>query len=213
MNHGSATVLECLPVVFWLAVIICACVLLSSRLLGRKISLRLVVRTVLRLALVEPLQKSYQGLRWLTVRLFSADPNYRFQQLYLERYPVTPLELYATIETVFAERQIIGVEVSRVTRLEWHLLSARRIYLLIRFRDAICYISSIPLGTGLSVTWRYATWPGRCLCVLFQLPGIGVITERLISPPTFYRMDIYVAFEQAIRSCVWRLLICLRRVM
>jgi len=122
--------------------------------------------------------------------------------MYLERYPVTPLELYAMIADVFTTRQIIGVQIKRVARLEWHLLSTRRIYLLIQFRGSVCFISSIPMGTGIFITWRYSAMPSKLLLIFFEVPIFGVLAERLLAPPTFYRTDVYLAFEESVRECV-----------
>ncbi len=99
-----------------------------------------------------------------------------------------------------AHRQIIGTEISRVAGLEWHLLSARRIYLLIRFRDVVCFIGALPMGTSFLISWRYATMPAKVFLILFQVPVIGAGVERFLQPPTFYRTDVYYAFEQAVRS-------------
>ncbi|MBK7394402.1 MAG: hypothetical protein IPI64_14090 [Chloracidobacterium sp.] len=44
--------------------------------------------------------------------------------------------------------------------------------------------------------------PSRLSMILFEIPYCGFIIERMISPPTFYRTDIYDALEQAIRGCV-----------
>jgi hypothetical protein len=120
----------------------------------------------------------------------------------LDQSRLTPLEFYAFVAAAFERRQIVGVEISRVTRLEWNLLSGRRIYLLIRFRDAVCFLSGLRVGAGLFVSWRCSPLPSRTLMVLFQIPFIGVAAEWLFKTPTFYREDAYVAFEQAVRVCV-----------
>jgi len=57
----------------------------------------------------------------------------------------------------------------------------------------------LPLGTSFLVSWRYAT-TGKVFLILFQIPMLGAIIERLFAPPTFYRTDIYYAFEQIVRS-------------
>lgn len=44
--------------------------------------------------------------------------------------------------------------------------------------------------------------PDRLLLILFQVPFAGALAERLFRRPTFYRTDVYHAFEQAIRSIV-----------
>lgn len=202
MNDLSTTILGCLPLVLLIVMMSYSLSWLSRNLLPGNPLLRRLIRAVLRLVLIEPFRKSCRAIRWLGSTIFNTSPNYRTHQLYFDRYPVAPLELYALIEDVFATRQMVGVHLSRVSRLEWHLLSLRRIYLLIRFRDAVCFISGVPVGTGLLVSWRYTAMPGRVLMVLFQIPFVGVLAERIISPPTFYRTDLYFAFEQAIRECV-----------
>lgn len=155
-----------------------------------------------RLLVIAPFKQSYRAIRWLTIKIFTTSPNYRTNQIHLENYPLTPLAFYDAIEEAFARRQIIGIEISRIARREWHLLSSRRIYLLIRFRDAVCFIGAVPLGTSFLVSWRYTAQPSKFLLILFQAPLIGAVAEHLLKPATFYRADFYHAFEQSIRSTV-----------
>jgi hypothetical protein len=201
VNDLSTTILGCLPLVLLIVMMAYGLSRLGN-LLPKNPLLRRSIRTASRLVFIEPFRKTYRAARWLFLTALDANQNYRTHQLYFDNYPVTPLELYALIEEVFAARQIVGVQTSRVTRLEWHLLSPRRVYLLIRFRDAVCFISGVPVGTGLLVSWRYSALPGRILTVLFQIPFVRVMAERIISPPTFYRTDLYFGLEQAIRETV-----------
>ena len=202
MNDGSSTILVCLSLVFWLVLIAFGLSWISRHLLPHNPFIRRIVRTVLRLVFVTPFRSVYRIGQWLVYAIRDTRPDYRRHQLFFERYPVSPLELYSVIEDVFVRRQIIGIQISRVSRLEWHLLSTRRTYLLVKFRDAVCFISAVPVGTGLLVTWRYATMPSRLSMILFEIPYFGFVIERMISPPTFYRTDIYDALEQAIRGYV-----------
>jgi len=160
------------------------------------------LKTIFRLVMIEPFKQSYGAVRWLAVKAVTTPPDYRTNQIHLENYPLTPLEFFGAVEEVLAERQIIGVEISRIARREWHLLSARRIYLLISFRDAVCFVSAVPLGTSFLVSWRYTAQPGKLFLILFQVPFIGVVAEHLLKPATFYRTDVYHAFEQVIRRVV-----------
>lgn len=201
MDDLATTILGCLPLVL-LVVMMAYGLTRLGKLLPKNPLLRRSIRTFSRLVFIEPFRKTYQAVRWLCLTFRNANPNYRTHQLYFDRYHVTPLELYQLIEEVFMARQIVGVHLSRVTRLEWHLLSPRRIYLLIRFRDAVCFIGGVPLGTGLLVSWRYTAAPGRVWMVLFQIPFLGSLAERTFSAPTFYRTDLYLALEQAIRETV-----------
>ena len=202
MNDSSSTILACLSLVFWLVLIAFGLSWISRHLLPHNPFVRRMVRAVLRLVFVTPFRSVYRIGQWLVYAIRDTEPDYRRHQLFFERYPVSPLELYGVVEGVFVRRQIIGIQLSRVSRLEWHLLSARRTYLLVKFRDAVCFIGAVPVGNGLHVTWRYAATPSRLSMILFEIPYFGFIVERLISPPTFYRTDVYDALEQAIRGCV-----------
>jgi hypothetical protein len=202
MDNGSATLLSCLSLVLWLVIIAFRLTWISKHLMPRNPLLRRAIRAALRLMFVSPFRAMSQTGRWLVNAVHNTRPDYRRHQLFFERYPVSPLELYQAIDDVFTRRPIIGIEISLVSRLEWHLLSTRRTYMLLRFRDAVCFISAVPVGTGLLVSWRYAAMPSRFSMILFEIPYFGFIIERMISPPTFYRTDIYDALEQAIRGRV-----------
>ena len=202
MGDPSVFFLALFQIAFWLVLLYLAWTWVADRLFAGHPWVRRIVRRTARLILVDPFRLSYRAVRWLVVSFVEAAPDYRLHSVYLEDFPVTPLQFYAIIEEAFAARQIIGAEVLRVARLEWHLLSARRIYLLIRFRDAVCFISGSPLGTGFLVSWRYTAMPGRLLLVLFRVPFAGVLAEKLLRPPTFYRADVYRGFEEAVRATV-----------
>jgi hypothetical protein len=139
------------------------------------------------------------SIRFVLTRIFHP-PDYRVHQVFLDNYPLSTLEFYQTVEEIFANRQVVGAGISRMTRYEWNLLSTRRIYLQIRYREAKCVIGGLSLGTGFQLTWRYGIIPNKFFTVLFDIPFLGQIAERLFSPPTFYRNDVYLAFEQLMRA-------------
>lgn len=202
MNDLSELIFILLQPVLWLTIIFLFFSWFISFFFPKAKWHKKILWMSLRLVFIAPFKKIYQAGRWLTVKIFTTQPDYRVQQIYLEDYPVTPLAFYDALEEVFQQRQIIGMEISRITRLEWHLLSARRVYLLIGFREAVCFIGALPLGTSFLVSWRFSAQPGKALLILFQVPGIGAIIEQLLAPLTFYRTDIYYAFEQVIRSTI-----------
>ena len=200
MSELSAIIFAFLQLVLWTVIILLAFSWFISLLFPKAKWHKKLVPKAMRFILLAPFKKLYEAGKWLTVKVFTTRPEYRLQQIYLENYPVAPLTFYEAVEEAMAQRQIIGAEISRISRLEWHLLSARRIYLLIRFRNAACFIGAVPLGTSFLVSWRYTAMPSKVLLILFQIPVLGVGVERLFAPPTFYRTDIYYAFEQIIRS-------------
>jgi hypothetical protein len=151
--------------------------------------------------LVKPLRAVFDSTKFVGERLFRPS-DYRLHQVFLDNYPLSTLEFYQAVEEVFTNRQVVGAEISRVTKYEWNLLSSRRIYLQIRYREAKCVIGGLALGTGFQLTWRYGVIPNTFWTILFDVPFMGQIAERLFSPPTFYRNDIYLAFEQLVRATI-----------
>lgn len=202
MNELSATLFVFLQLVLWVVIWILFLSWLINWFFPKNKWLKQGLKKAVRLTLLAPPKKLYQVSKWLIVKVFTTRPDYRTNQIYLENYPLTPLAFYGAIEEVLRQRQIIGIEISRIARREWHLLSAQRIYLLVRFREAVCFISAVPLGTSFLVSWRYTAQPGKFLMILFQIPFVGVVAEKLLKPATFYRADVYHAFEQVIRSSV-----------
>lgn len=200
MSELSAVIFAFLQLVLWTVIILLAFSWFISLLFPKAKWHKKILPKVMRFIFIEPFKKLYRAGTWLIVRIFTTRPDYRLQQIYLENYPVAPLTFYEAVEAVVAQRQIIGIGISRITRLEWHLLSARRIYLLIRFRSAVCIVGALPMGTSFLVSWRYTAMPSKLFLILFQIPFVGVVAEKLLAPPTFYRTDIYYAFEQIIRS-------------
>lgn len=202
MNKLSAAIFVFLQLVLWVAIWILFFSWTINRFFPNTKWLKRGFKRIARFALIEPFKWFYGAIRWLANKTFTVRPDYRTNQIHLENYPLTPLAFYDAVVAVFRQRQIIGIEISRIARREWHLLSSRRIYLLIRFRDALCFIGATPLGTSFLVSWRYTAQPGKVLLILFQVPFVGVVAEKLLKPATFYRADIYYAFEQVVRSTV-----------
>lgn len=191
-----------IQLIFWLLFFIGGTLWLFQRLFPKIKTPARILRKIISLIFFAPLKTLYEAIKWLIIKIFTTQPQYRLRETYLENYPVTPLQFYQAIEDAFRRRQIAGAQILRVTRREWHLLSGRRIYVLIRFRKAACFIGAVPLGTGVLISWRYAEMPYKFWLILFQMPFLGVIAERLLMPPTFYRADIHRAFEQAVRTIV-----------
>jgi hypothetical protein len=160
-----------------------------------------ILKSLYRWLISKPLMAIFESSKFILERVFRA-PDYRIRQIFLDNYPVSTLEFYQMVEDVFMQRQVVGAEISRITRYEWHLLSTRRIYLQIRYREARCVIGGLSLGTGFQLTWRYGVIPGKFFVLLFDIPFIGQAAERLLAPPTFYRNDVYLAFEQLVRATV-----------
>jgi len=164
---------------------------------GRSITAR-----IYRTALLSPAKIIVRNTKRLAETISTSELRFHDQNLYLENCDATPLEFLATIEEVFHQRTIIGAELRYVARREWSLLSRRRIYLVIAFRGAACFVGAARFGTALMVNSRYTASSSRTLLILYHTPVLGGLVRRVIEPTTFYRTDILHAFEQCVRSVV-----------
>lgn len=144
MTDISAVLLVFLQLAFWPVTLYFVLTLLTNRPASNYPIMRRILHWSVQLVLL-PIKQSYRIAHWLIDTVASTTPDYKLRQIYLEDYTPTPLQFYGAIDEAFAQRQIIGATMSRVARLEWHLLSTRRVYLLIRFRDAVCFLSAVPL--------------------------------------------------------------------
>jgi hypothetical protein len=178
-------------------------VTVAAKLIFPKYNLsKRIWRSVYRYALRAPGARIFNGFKWLTIKLIDTRPEFRIHQTYLENYPVAPLQFFDAIVEILHQQQIIGINIYPVVRREWGLLSPRRLYLVIRYRGAACFIGAARFGTALEVSWRYTATPSKLLLILFQLPWVGRVAGWLMQPPTSYRADMLQAFEQAVRSTV-----------
>jgi hypothetical protein len=163
---------------------------------GKRLSLRIIKRIISSL-----FKRLFESVKFVADHLLTK-PDFRFNQVFLDNYPLSTLEFYEIIEEVFTNRQVVGAEISRITRSEWSFLSTRRIYVQIRYHQANCIIGGLSIGTGFQITWRYGVLPHKFLVLLFDIPIIGKVSEKIFAPPTFYRNDIHLAFEQLIRAVI-----------
>lgn len=151
-------------------------------------------------ALLKSISIPFQCAKWILKKAFTTTPEFNRHHTVFEDGHFTPLELFDAVEQVFQTRNVNQASVLRITRREWHLLSTSRTYLLISFRQAAFVVSAVVLGTSLLVTERFTKNPSKIFLIILQVPVLGAAMERFFIPPTFYREDIYYAFEQSVRS-------------
>jgi hypothetical protein len=120
----------------------------------------------------------------------------------LEGVQMSPLAFYAAVEQAILRRKIPSVTVSRVSWREGGLFSARRLYLRARRKGLIFDICGVPVGGGFLVAW----WLGEAapgLRELFaEIPVIGAVFERAVTPVTYFEVDTAAFFQRAVHASV-----------
>lgn len=199
MSELSALMFGLLQVVFWIVLIVFGFSWLVSFLFPKNRWLKKMLRSFVR-GLFKPIQALFRSFKWLIYKAFTTRPDFNRRRTVIEDCQFTPLELFDEIEEVFQTRHVDRTVISRIKRREWHLLSTSRTYLLISFRQSAFIISAVVLGTSLLITERFTRTPSRLFLIILQVPVLGAVMEHFLVPPTFYREDIYYAFEQSVRS-------------
>ena len=98
MNELSSLIVATLQLVLWLVIIVGGFSWLMNFLFPKARWHKGLLTKTVRFIFILPFRTLYQAGKWLVVRFLTTQPNYRFQQIYLENYPVTTLEFYAVIE-------------------------------------------------------------------------------------------------------------------
>lgn len=199
MNELSALILGLLQLVFFIVLLAVGFSWLAGLLFPKNRWLKKILRSSVR-GLFKPISALFRSFKWLIHKAFTTRPEFNRQRTVFEDCQFTPMELFDAVEEVFQTRHVDQTAISRITRREWHLLSTRRTYLLISFRRSAFVISAVVLGTSLLITERFTRTPSRLMLIMLQTPLLGAALEHFLLPPTFYREDIYYAFEQSVRS-------------
>ncbi|MGI8467002.1 MAG: hypothetical protein ACR2N3_00950 [Pyrinomonadaceae bacterium] len=100
-----------LQIFFSIVILIIGVELATKMIFPRSNLLKQFWRLIFRYALREPLKKLFRVSKWLIVQVFNTLPEYRLQQIYLENYPLTPLQFYQNFTGSFANRQVIGTNI------------------------------------------------------------------------------------------------------
>ena len=139
-------------------------------------------------------------------RLLSLTPTREHQlpvkQIVLQNFPLTPLEFLAVVENAIGQRNIPGLEMSLITRREGGVLSSRRRYLHFTYHTSVGIVGAIPIGPSLAIAWRIGGIASWAAVVLREYPRLHSLIDWFIRPPTFYQMDVNLAFQELTRQII-----------
>lgn len=114
--------------------------------------------------------------------------------------PFSPQEFYESIKQLLAAKEINHVSVSHVTYAQGGLLSPRREYLRIKYKNFIYDICAAPFAKGFFVSWWLGEQGDAIRDFFINLPFIGkLFTKR---QKTFFELDTEVMFKEMVSACV-----------
>ncbi len=106
-------------------------------------------------------------------------------------------DFYTSLKAAVGSRNIPDIKVTKIYLHEGGALSAKRLYLRIRYKSKRFDICAAPFGNGFFISW----WLRETEGCLANIPYIGPILS-VINPITYYKMDTTLMFQESIRNSV-----------
>jgi hypothetical protein len=138
----------------------------------------------------------------LLLQVSSREQTLTARQVVLNNFPLTPLEFFAFVGEQINARQIPGVQQSLISRRQGGLLTTRRFYLHVSYQMSLCIVGASPFGNTLVISWRCGELPSWLRLALVNHPVLSFTVEWFLRPPTFYRVDLNVAFQQLVQQVI-----------
>lgn len=118
-----------------------------------------------------------------------------------ETVPFKPTEFYDSLKKGIDEKGMEGISFSNITHHEKGILSAKRLYMRVKFREHIMDICAAPFAKeAFFVSWWLGGAGVTFRDVLITLPIIGKLFNR--REMTFYEQDTEIMFKETIAGCV-----------
>ena len=118
-----------------------------------------------------------------------------------ESKPFAPLEFYETLKKRLDEKGIEGISYYSVTHSERGLLSAKRVYLRIKFREYIIDVCAAPFAKeAFFVSWWLGDAGNIVRDLLMRIPTIGKLFEP--GDKTFFEQDTEIMFKEMASMCI-----------
>jgi len=117
-----------------------------------------------------------------------------------EAIPFSPQEFYQSLRETLATKEIRHVAISGISYTQGGLLSPRRDYLRIQYKDLIYDVCAAPFGKQYFVS----SWLGEATDTTYNfltsIPWIGkLFTKR---KKTFFELDTEIMFRETVSVCV-----------
>jgi len=120
----------------------------------------------------------------------------------IENLQESPQKFYNSLVEAISQRQIPGIDISRIDYREGGVFSAKRTYLRVKRKEHIFDICAAPFGSGFFFSW----WLGEKISLFWSLimaiPFLGIPLMAAFRPQTYFRHDTALMFQDSISSAV-----------
>ena len=120
----------------------------------------------------------------------------------IENLQESPQKFYNSLVETISQRNIPGIDISRIDYREGGVFSAKRLYLRVPRKEYIFDICATPFGNGFFFSW----WLGETLSLFWRLvmaiPFLGIPLMATFRPETYFRHDTGLMFQGSISSAV-----------
>jgi hypothetical protein len=122
----------------------------------------------------------------------------------IENFQTSTQEFYKSVSEAIEKRQIPDAKIEIIGLKESHLLSAKRDYLRVFYKNDFYFaVCGAPFGTGFFVSARLVDPPDRWIFALLSpFPRLSTFVQSLFKPWTYYRVDTAMMFQQSVQSAI-----------
>ncbi len=120
----------------------------------------------------------------------------------IENLQESPQKFYNALVEAISQRNIPGINISRIDYREGGVFSAKRTYLRVQRKEHIFDICAAPFGSGFFFSW----WLGERISwfwvLVMLIPFLGIQLMATFRPHTYFRHDTALMFQDSISSAV-----------
>ncbi len=114
----------------------------------------------------------------------------------------SPQKFYNSLVQVISQRNIPGIDISRIDYREGGVFSAKRTYLRVKRKEHIFDICAAPFGNGFFFSWWLGHKMGFFWTLIIAIPFLGLHLLSFFRPQTYFRHDTALMFMDSIASAV-----------
>ena len=118
---------------------------------------------------------------------------------FLDQVQFSITDFYAMVENALKQSGIPDISVGRESFKESHVLSAKRQYLKVSFKEYVFYVGAAPFAEGTFVSWWCCVKEAK---PHNKIPVVSRMMGKDRSGKTFYQMDTETMFIQAVHAIV-----------
>ncbi len=118
----------------------------------------------------------------------------------------SPQKFYNNLVQAISERNIPGIDISRIEYREGAVFSAKRLYLRVKRKEHVFDICAAPFGSGFFFSWWRGVKVSLFWDLVMDIPFLGISLMALFRPETYFRQDTGLMFQDSIASAVFEVI-------